>query len=171
MENVQIYVTLLYFCLYLFLAQAAAQLKERRLTAWTFFAKMTGGDAGKKSHVTFSNFLGGLQKLTANAAYNAANKGAAETITKNAMATFKAIDTNADGIISKQEHAAFFQSYGIPVKFSPDVFNVIDTNGDGEINEAEFVYAYVDFIMGEDESSPFSTFFGPLVQCEYCFKE
>ena len=44
------------------------------------------------------------------------------------------------------------------------VFDAIDTNGDGTISYAEWSYAFMSFIFVSGPESPFSLFYGPLVE-------
>ncbi|XP_013407487.1 sarcoplasmic calcium-binding protein [Lingula anatina] len=85
------------------------------------------------------------------------------TIVDIACCDFDSIDIDGDGFISPQEHKAFFYGWGIPVKHSADVFKVLDTDGDGKISREEFVEGFVEYFFSEDENSPYTCFFGPLV--------
>ncbi|XP_023931741.1 calmodulin-like protein 5 [Lingula anatina] len=76
---------------------------------------------------------------------------------------FNVMDTDGDGLISKEEHAAFFYSHYIPTKYSKSVFDVMDSNADGIISFQEFTQAYVEFWLTEEPNNIYNEFYGPLV--------
>src|SRR5206468_7440459 len=67
-------------------------------------------------------------------------------VTQNADATFKAFDTNADGVLSQAEIAAaelksLQQRVGAVRQRLDGEFNKLDTNHDGQLSKAEFMAA------------------------------
>jgi Ca2+-binding EF-hand superfamily protein len=76
---------------------------------------------------------------------------------------FSAVDANSDGMIQSEEFELFFSIIGLDPKMAPSTFKAIDTNNDGSLSLDEFVTAGVDFFTSEDEKSPNSLFWGPLV--------
>ena len=75
---------------------------------------------------------------------------------------FRAVDTNEDNMISKEEYGIFFQMLGLDPKMAPASFEAIDTNNDGLLSQDEFVVAGSDFFIN-DGDSPNKLFWGPLV--------
>ncbi|XP_013407534.1 sarcoplasmic calcium-binding protein [Lingula anatina] len=75
---------------------------------------------------------------------------------------FNAMDIDGDGIISHEEHKAFFYSLNIPVEMSKKIFDVMDIDKDGLITIDEFAHAMTEFLLTEDQDNAYSGFFGPL---------
>ncbi|XP_013387758.1 sarcoplasmic calcium-binding protein [Lingula anatina] len=76
---------------------------------------------------------------------------------------FNTTDIDGDGLISKEEHKAFFYSVNVPVEESKNVFDAMDSNKDGFICIEEFAHASAEFFLTEEPDNPFNEFFGPLV--------
>jgi Ca2+-binding EF-hand superfamily protein len=77
---------------------------------------------------------------------------------------FHAVDSNYDGLISKDEFVKFFEILGLDPALAPASFEAIDDNHDGNISLDEFKMAGTDFFMEEkDESKPSKLLWGPLL--------
>lgn len=76
---------------------------------------------------------------------------------------FHVIDTNNDGLISKEEYAEFFRILGLPDGLSDAAFTAIDTDKDGNLSEKEFITAGSDFFLNKAGEHPSDIFWGPLV--------
>jgi len=77
---------------------------------------------------------------------------------------FHAIDADGDGLIQSAEFRNFFALFKSNDSDSDATFKIIDTNSDGVLSKDEFCGAFTEFLSGEDETSPFRLFFGPLDQ-------
>nr|P04572.1 RecName: Full=Sarcoplasmic calcium-binding protein; Short=SCP [Perinereis vancaurica tetradentata] len=75
---------------------------------------------------------------------------------------FRAVDTNEDNMISRDEYGIFFNMLGLNPDMAPASFDAIDTNNDGLLSQEEFVTAGSDFFIN-DQDSPNKVFWGPLV--------
>lgn len=75
---------------------------------------------------------------------------------------FRAVDTNEDNMISRDEYGIFFQMLGLDPGMAPKSFDAIDTNNDGLLSQEEFIAAGSDFFINEGDS-PNKLFWGPLV--------
>ena len=75
---------------------------------------------------------------------------------------FRAVDTNEDNMISRDEYGIFFKMLGLDDAMAPASFDAVDTNKDGLLSQEEFVAAGSDFFMN-DGDSPNKVFWGPLV--------
>lgn len=76
---------------------------------------------------------------------------------------FHVIDTNNDGLISKEEYGVFFNILGLADGLSDTAFIAIDTDKDGNLSEQEFVTAGSDFFLNKSGNHPSDIFWGPLV--------
>ena len=93
-------------------------------------------------------------------------EGAEDMIKKEWEKSFKVMDINGDGVISKTEHRCLFDAWK---NFDPNgaivAFTAIDENMDGKITCDEFVKAGTEFFLNfTDETKPSKYFFGPLVK-------
>lgn len=75
---------------------------------------------------------------------------------------FRAVDTNEDNMISRDEYGIFFKMLGLDDKMAPASFDSVDTNNDGLLSMDEFVEAGIDFFIN-DADSVNKVFWGPLV--------
>lgn len=75
---------------------------------------------------------------------------------------FRAVDTNEDNQISRDEYGIFFKMLGLDEAMAPSSFDAIDTNNDGLLSIDEFVQAGTDFFLN-DGDTPNKVFWGPLV--------
>lgn len=64
----------------------------------------------------------------------------------NLISTFKALDKNKDGVLSKEEILSGFKNSNIPFQKEDidNLFDIIDTNKNGTIDYTEFVAAVID---------------------------
>ena len=76
---------------------------------------------------------------------------------------FNAIDSDGNGQIDIDEFISVFNLFGFNAEQAIITFQAMDTDHDGVLSLEEYVRAGNDYITGEDESSPFKYFFGPLV--------
>jgi len=75
---------------------------------------------------------------------------------------FRAVDTNEDNMISRDEYGIFFRMLGLDPTMAPASFDAVDTNKDGFLSMDEFVAAGSDFFMNDGDSVN-KVFWGPLV--------
>jgi len=76
---------------------------------------------------------------------------------------FDVMDTNEDGYIQREEFRRAFDNIGIPDScFAEQAFNAIDTNHDGKLSFDEVTHAFLEFLLSEDEDSPYNLSWGPL---------
>ncbi|XP_013402662.1 sarcoplasmic calcium-binding protein-like [Lingula anatina] len=75
---------------------------------------------------------------------------------------FDAMDIDGDGLISNEEHKAFFYGLHIPVDESKKIYDVMDTNKDGLISIDEFAHAWTEFFLTEDPNNIYDVLFGKL---------
>src|SRR6218665_234381 len=76
---------------------------------------------------------------------------------------FDAMDTNEDGYIQRAEFRRLFDNTGSPDPCVADeAFNAIDTNHDGKLSFDEVTHAFLEFLLSEDEDSPYNLSWGPL---------
>ena len=74
------------------------------------------------------------------------------------------MDVNCDGYLQEDEYRKMVHQLGVPdTSFIKETFNAIDVNHDGKLSFQEFVDGCYDFFFSDDEKSPFTLFFGPLV--------
>ena len=89
-------------------------------------------------------------------------EGGEDIIRKQWEKTFKVMDGNKDGVISKSEHRLFFESWKDPLA-AIVAFTAIDQNMDGLITCNEFAEAGTEFIFNfTDETKSSNFMFGPL---------
>ncbi|MFE2110990.1 EF-hand domain-containing protein [Kitasatospora sp. NPDC059463] len=79
-----------------------------------------------------------------------------------ADALMRALDTNRDGVLSKDEYVRMYSDLGIPPEHSGDAFRRLDRNGDGSISHEEFRTAITEFYLSADENAPGNWLIGPI---------
>ncbi|XP_013410325.1 sarcoplasmic calcium-binding protein 1-like [Lingula anatina] len=135
--------------------EKAERILNERLAVWKSLVKDSEDDTTAKISVeeyvqhslSFVNWVNYRQELQV----------------KLISTTFNGMDVDGDGLISKEEHAAFFYGIHVPVEHSKDVFNVMDADKDGFISLAEYAEAHMEFWLTEDPENKYNEFFGPLV--------
>lgn len=73
---------------------------------------------------------------------------------------FKAVETAGNGYINQQEFRNFHEAWRVSREEAAGIFGVIDADKDGQISHDEYLTAWIDYFLGEDQSSPYKTFFG-----------
>lgn len=68
-----------------------------------------------------------------------------DAVTAIADAVIHALDTNKDGVLSRDEHVRLHDVIGVPREHSDQAFTKLDLDGSGEISHAEFRQAISDF--------------------------
>ena len=77
---------------------------------------------------------------------------------------FDSVDLDNKGFINLDKFTIYFSVImGMDSKMAAETFEVIDTNGDGKMTREEYLAAADDFFISDDENSPFSVFWGPLL--------
>jgi len=76
----------------------------------------------------------------------------------------EAMNTNEDGYLQREEFRRLFDNSGWPdASYREQVFEAIDTDHDGKMSFEEFIHAFVEFLVTEDEDSPYNLCWGPLI--------
>jgi len=75
---------------------------------------------------------------------------------------FRIFDADHDGFLQFDEFCQFFAIYSSVDTNPKATFHFLDTNKDGKISEQEFLTAIKEFVLGEDPTSQYGRFFGPL---------
>jgi Ca2+-binding EF-hand superfamily protein len=115
-------------------------------------ALVAGADQDGDNRVTLDEVLALVDQLA----------GMRDAVEATADAMFDAVDDNGDGRVSPAEYNQMIVAWkGHPVG-TDEAFRFLDTNGDGYISRQEFVEAWADFWIGDDEASPSAWVFGPL---------
>lgn len=134
-------------------AAKGVELKKKLVQVWEKYLKGIVSDGTK---LTQPVFVEAFKKQLGNPQFR-------ETVAGPLPLFFGAVDSNGDGLIQKEEFALFFELLGLSSNHAAETFKAIDTNGDGDISKDEFVTAGTDFFTSEDEKSPSTHFWGPLV--------
>ena len=75
---------------------------------------------------------------------------------------FPIIDSDDDGVLSKEDYTAFFRSYRNPQSEAEKAFDNMDENNDGVISHFELYTMYYNFHMSEDVNDESRSFFGEV---------
>lgn len=127
-----------------------AEMKQQFLTIWE---KVLEAD-GKIQAITPKYFISLLSKQGL--------AGLASLYQGICDIMFRVIDTDGDGFIQVAELQNFFRMFCNDEQEATKAFAIIDTNNDGKISHDEFSTAFMDFLTGEDQQSPYRYFFGSL---------
>jgi len=76
---------------------------------------------------------------------------------------FKAVEVEGRGFISVAEYRNLQEAWHVGRAEAEGMFKVLDTDKDGKISSDEYLSAWVEYFLGEDSSSPYKTFFGPII--------
>ncbi|XP_013402606.1 uncharacterized protein LOC106168185 [Lingula anatina] len=76
---------------------------------------------------------------------------------------FNLVDTDGNGLISKEEHAAFYKGMRISAEEANRAFYLMDSNGDGFISLEDCAQVYLEFVFTEDPNNKYNEILGPLV--------
>ncbi|MFE4518923.1 EF-hand domain-containing protein [Kitasatospora sp. NPDC056783] len=79
-----------------------------------------------------------------------------------ADALMRALDTNGDGVLSKDEYVRMYSALGIPPVHSEDAFRRLDRDGNGVLSHEEFRMAITEFYLSGDENAPGNWLLGPI---------
>ena len=132
-------------------------LEEKQSRVWGDL--LDGKGKGPDYKVTESMYI---EKL-----FNAVNKeGAENKMRKEWRDVFEIMDTDQNGVISKQEHRLFFEAREhVDANGAIVAFSAMDKDMDGSITCEEYVNTGVEFFFNfADETKPSKNFFGPLVK-------
>jgi Ca2+-binding EF-hand superfamily protein len=78
---------------------------------------------------------------------------------------FRLRDVNGDGLLQEDEYTKSLDAIGITdVSLGRNVFQSMDLNGDEKISLDEFCSALLEYLISEDENSPFASLWGPMVE-------
>ncbi|WP_189271729.1 EF-hand domain-containing protein [Kitasatospora griseola] len=81
-----------------------------------------------------------------------------------ADALMHALDTDHDGVLSKDEYVRMYDALRIPPVHSEDAFRRLDRDGNGVIGHDEFRTAITEFYLSSDENAPGNWLIGPIQQ-------
>ena len=88
-----------------------------------------------------------------------------ETVLLMCKQFFKILDVNGDGFLQEEEFARAIASTGIQdAGVTRRAFDAIDVNKDDRISLEEFSIALVEYLISDDENSPYREIWGPLVE-------
>ncbi len=73
---------------------------------------------------------------------------------------FDALDLDGDGLIERNEYAAFVRPLGVAEQDARTAFSHLDRDGDGLIERDEFAQDLHDYFASDDRSAPANWFFG-----------
>src|SRR6218665_2607418 len=78
---------------------------------------------------------------------------------------FGLLDVNGDGFLQEDEYSGSLVNVGIKdTSMARRAFESIDLNRDGKLSLDEFCPALLEYITSEDENSPYTLLWGPLVE-------
>ncbi|XP_013381976.1 sarcoplasmic calcium-binding protein-like [Lingula anatina] len=134
-------------------AEQAANILKLRLEVWESLSR------GSKdvSQITEKEFVGVDPSVVNQSTYRK------EFFPMYVSVGFKVMDIDGDGLVTKDEHAAYFYSLNVPVEESKKMFDVMDINKDGFISIDEYAHAYAEFVFTEDPNNKYNGFYGSLV--------
>ncbi|XP_013399819.1 sarcoplasmic calcium-binding protein-like [Lingula anatina] len=115
------------------------------------------GIAGNKNKITEDEYLQSIHSLTIQ------SRSRPELYHGFVSGDFKMMDIDDDGIVSKDEHVAFFYGLKVPKQFSNEMFDIMDTDKNGLITFEEFAEGFLEFWLTEDPNNKYNNFYGPLV--------
>jgi len=75
---------------------------------------------------------------------------------------FQAIDADGDGFIPVEEFRNFFRLFSKDDSFAVQVFETLDVKKTGVLSVDEFVDAFLEYVTGTDQKSPYQFLFGSL---------
>ena len=71
------------------------------------------------------------------------------------------MDRDADGQITFEDHALYFEAWGMDRDLAEQVFSKMDLSGDGHVSRSSFIQFNSNFFMSDDPHLPGSQLFGP----------
>jgi Ca2+-binding EF-hand superfamily protein len=74
----------------------------------------------------------------------------------------KALDTNGNGVLSRDEYVHMYSALGIPPQHSGEAFKKLDRDDDGVISQEEFRMAISEFYLSADPEAPGNWLIGPI---------
>src|SRR6218665_418050 len=78
---------------------------------------------------------------------------------------FGLLDVDGDGFLQEDEYARSLANIGIKdISVARMAFDSIDLDGDGKLSLDEFCPALLEYITSEDENSPYTMLWGPLIE-------
>ncbi|CAL8069610.1 unnamed protein product [Calicophoron daubneyi] len=76
---------------------------------------------------------------------------------------FKALDIDQSGFISQSTYRTLCEAWQIGREEGEGMFRMIDTNKDGKIDLEEFLTAWNEYFLSEEQNNPYKMFFGPII--------
>nr|P04571.1 RecName: Full=Sarcoplasmic calcium-binding protein; Short=SCP [Hediste diversicolor]1Q80_A Chain A, Sarcoplasmic calcium-binding protein [Hediste diversicolor]2SCP_A Chain A, SARCOPLASMIC CALCIUM-BINDING PROTEIN [Hediste diversicolor]2SCP_B Chain B, SARCOPLASMIC CALCIUM-BINDING PROTEIN [Hediste diversicolor] len=132
-------------------AEHAKVLMDSLTGVWDNFLTAVAGGKG----IDETTFINSMKEMVKNPEAKSVVEGPLPLF-------FRAVDTNEDNNISRDEYGIFFGMLGLDKTMAPASFDAIDTNNDGLLSLEEFVIAGSDFFMNDGDSTN-KVFWGPLV--------
>ncbi|MBD0709760.1 MULTISPECIES: EF-hand domain-containing protein [unclassified Streptomyces] len=117
---------------------------------------LTHGDADGDGRITRKEFLDVMEANVTDP------RNFEKAVLAIADALMRALDTNGDGVLSKDEYVRMYSALGIPPEHSGEAFRRLDRDGDGAISHEEFRTAIREFYLSTDDKAPGNWLIGPL---------
>ncbi|MET9805018.1 EF-hand domain-containing protein [Streptomyces halstedii] len=117
---------------------------------------LTHGDADGDGRVSRQEFITVMEREVTSPEHF---EGAVMAIIDALM---NALDTDRDGVLSRDEYVRMYDALGIPPQRSGEAFTRLDLDGNGVISREEFRSAVSDFYLSTDPDAPGSHLLGPV---------
>lgn len=128
--------------------------KSSFLKVWT--AMFREADFNNDKQITTEEFLKYYEDVSANDALYF------QCIKPFFDALFSSVDTDNDGLLSKNQYKAFYRAWGNSDEAAEEAFQQVDANKDGSISHLELYTMFYYFFMSDRDNDKSQIFFGKL---------